>query len=416
MNSILKLCRIGSLALLAVLLAACGGGSKKSLLYGTASIGMPLANTPVTITDANGAVKTTTTSPEGTFAINVTDMKGPLRLKSGSDPFGMSQTLYSVLVATPQTGENLTANLSPLTTAVVALLRADGIPGNITLTDITSDGVKAAIKKLNGSVDGVNGGVNGVLAYLLIANGLTTNGTTSAPPIYLDPITTAYNPSNLGIDALNSELHLIPQADGSLVLAPTSNPNLVLTNGSLALPTLPGDPQAFVLMSGTATPTTPFNNPPPVANPTTTPALPLPANYLDWMSAELKNCLAAAVGSRYTSGYCTGINATTGAGIFDLSFPSSQSGTIAFDTALQAVFPDAAKTTSVGAIFGLPQTITFLPVTTAGQQLAQVRFPYTLTDGTRNNLTLTVRQVPTGITLPVLPDNRAPTWTIYSIP
>jgi len=399
MNSFLKLSRIGGLALLAVLLAACGGGSKKSLLYGTASVGAPLAYTPVTITDANGKSVTVTTTPNGTFAINATDMQGPLLLKSGINPFGLSQPLYSVLTATPQAGTNLTANLTPLTTAVVALLRADGNPNNITLADITSAGVTAAIGKLNG----------GVLASLLVTNGLTTNGL----PAFLDPITTIYYANNIGIDGLNSEVHLVTQADGSLALVPNSNPNQVLqADGSLALLPTSDPTQSFVLKSGTATPTTPFNNPPFAANSTT---LPVAANYLDWLATELKNCLATADLSRYSSAYCNGI--------FDPHFMSSGLAsdlkTASFDTTLAASFPDFVGANSVGATFGAPQTLSFLTVTTPGLQLATVRIPITMKDGTtRKAVTMTVRQIvppPAGATaFTVLPDNVSATWTIYS--
>ena len=363
MNKSSKLHRIVCLTTLALLVSACGGGSKKALLFGTASIGAPLANTTVTITDINNRSVSTTTTTTGTFAIDASGMVGPLLLKTGPDPAGISRPLVAVLATAPQAGENGTANITPLTTAVAAMLTADGNPYAITAGTLaglaTNANVSAAIAKLDA-----------VLANLLTFNGLTAD---------FNPITTAYYANNVGADGLNSEVPLVAPANASLQLVPTSDTTQVLTLNS-------GSSTALV-----------FSNPP------------VAANYLDWLSVELRRCLAVALGSRSADLTCSGI--------LNANFIAQNGAPL--ETALETAYPDFAKPESVSATIGLPQTLSFQTdaSTTPATQLASVRIPYTLPTSptvTTGIAVMTVRQVPTGTTATVLPDGVAATWTINS--
>jgi len=103
---------------LAVFLTQCGGGgggttgdnTQPQTLSGTVAVGKPLANTPVYLKDKNGQVSSTLTDANGRFSFDTTGLTPPFYLRT------QGYGLFSY--ADQQSG---TANLTPLTTAVVAI-------------------------------------------------------------------------------------------------------------------------------------------------------------------------------------------------------------------------------------------------------------------------------------------------------
>lgn len=102
----------------------------KATLSGTAATGSALANANVSVTDANGVSPceeaSITTSALGAYTCT---------LKAGAtapffivvtDPSGNTAPLVSVATSAPAAGAALTVNATPLTTAIVAQLAADG--------------------------------------------------------------------------------------------------------------------------------------------------------------------------------------------------------------------------------------------------------------------------------------------------
>lgn len=136
-------------------------------LAGVAAIGAPLIGARVSVVDARGVTQgsTTTNASDGSYAIALTATNIPLPLlieAAGVDMTGAPVTLHTV-VQTASTGANrITANIHPITEAVVAmLLGTDPLPqfrqastlastwtqlGNATALASASDLIKTIIK------------------------------------------------------------------------------------------------------------------------------------------------------------------------------------------------------------------------------------------------------------------------------
>ena len=108
-----------SLLTIGLMLAGCGsgqnGGLSSQVVGGTASVGAPLAG-QVTLKDSSPTpqVKTTVIGNDGSYAIDVTDMKAPYILQAKGSADGANYTLYSYA---DDTG---TANINPLSNVIVA--------------------------------------------------------------------------------------------------------------------------------------------------------------------------------------------------------------------------------------------------------------------------------------------------------
>lgn len=102
----------------ALILTGCGGGGggvSSQVVSGVASVGTPLAG-QVTIRDAGTPAheKTTVIGNDGSFALDVTDLKAPFVLKASGNVNGVNYTLYSFA------GQPGTANINPLSNVAVA--------------------------------------------------------------------------------------------------------------------------------------------------------------------------------------------------------------------------------------------------------------------------------------------------------
>ncbi|HJV34105.1 fibronectin type III domain-containing protein [Geomonas sp.] len=101
-----------------VMLSACGGGGSSpklstQVVSGVASVGAGLAG-QVQLKDAGGASKTTVIGADGSYAIDVTGMKGPFLLQASGTANGTSYKLNSYAASSG------TANANPLSHIAVA--------------------------------------------------------------------------------------------------------------------------------------------------------------------------------------------------------------------------------------------------------------------------------------------------------
>lgn len=245
--------RIRSVTLAASLLAAlaaCGGGTNSTTadtpnsnppdasnpansvnLTGTVAVGRALTNAPVTMKDATGKTKSTTSDSNGHYTLDVTGLSTPFVITS-IDPFGVAGTQYSVVPALPTSGNNVVANVTPLTTAVTALLTASGNPADVlaNVSAVTKTNVNSAVSKLNTA-----------LSSMLVANGL--NATT------FDPIGQTFVPDQTGADAVIDSVLVTNSATGAgLQIASLSAPNTAIqlnsgttVTGQLATVTQPAN-------------------------------------------------------------------------------------------------------------------------------------------------------------------------------
>ncbi len=202
-------------SLIAVVAAGGGGGSgtasstsgsgssgtaTASTMTGTAAIGNALANATVTVTDVNGKTVSATSGVNGAYSVSISGLTAPF-IVTAADPSSASGSLYSVVAsATAGNGAPVIANVTPLTTAIAALLTADGNPGTLTQSGgasaVTSSAVSAAVAKLNAA-----------LATILTANGLSATS--------FDPIGAAFTPNQTGADAVIDSIKVTPSATGT---------------------------------------------------------------------------------------------------------------------------------------------------------------------------------------------------------
>lgn len=244
------------------LLAACGGGGGTSSstssqptqqtatsIGGTVAIGTALAGATVTVIDANGKTATGTSNTDGSYTVSVQGLTAPLVLEA-QDPSGASNLLYSVVPTLASSNSaSLTANVTPLTTAVAALMTASGNPADLlqSPSTVTPTNVSHAESVLDQA-----------LSPILSANNVAST---------LDPIATAFTANQTGLDAV---------IDSVSVTASTKGTGLQIT--SLADPN-----SAIQLNSSTSVSTT-------LAAPSQ------PANYLASFQALIGQCMTDVQG------------------------------------------------------------------------------------------------------------------------
>ena len=195
----------------AIWLAACGGGGSSSSsstgssattaaagsMTGTVAVGTALAKATVTVVDANGNTATATSGSNGTYSVSLSGLTAPF-LITATDPSGASITLYSVVgSANTPSGAPLNANVTPLTTAVAALITASGNPADLSgnQSSITPSAISAAEATLDTAI-----------APILTANGMPAN---------FDPIGTTFTPDQTGADAVIDSIAVTPSASGA---------------------------------------------------------------------------------------------------------------------------------------------------------------------------------------------------------
>ena len=110
-------------------LFACGGGSgtvAEAKISGVVAYGAPMANAMVTVTDSGGNSRTATTDSEGIYTLNLTGLTAPFLLKASGTAGDANREYAALMVSAPRAGETVTANVTPLTHALVTMISSDG--------------------------------------------------------------------------------------------------------------------------------------------------------------------------------------------------------------------------------------------------------------------------------------------------
>jgi hypothetical protein len=243
-----KFTRLALCASVTTLLAACGGGGgntssstgnqQPSLqaatqLTGTVAVGTALPNTIVTVTDANGTTASGTSNSSGQYSIGITGLTAPLVL-TATDPAGAQSLMYSVVASTnTASGAPVTANVTPLTTAVAALMTQSGNPGSLigNASAITSSAITTAEATLDAA-----------LAPILSQNSVAAN---------FDPIGATFTANQAGADAVIDSVAVTPSATGTgLQITSLANANApIALNSSTSVSTAlaaPAQPANFL--------------------------------------------------------------------------------------------------------------------------------------------------------------------------
>jgi hypothetical protein len=347
-------------------LVSCGGGgggsavvSSSTQISGTAASGAPFASATITLKDANGVTKTATAGADGKFTIDTTGLTAPIVITATGTVGGAAITFVAVAESLSATQ---TLNVTPLTTAVAALLSDANDP--LDMTDITT--LKA---KVNAS------DVARVVAALrtVLANVVTSTGSDATT---FNPMSSAFTADRTGLDSLLDAIKVTVTSDG-----------VTLTNAYSAIQDSAGDPTASSSPSVVLTKLTIGTPPAPLAAPTVNIAT--IAKILDKWRDELTSCFARQPADRVTvvSGNVTATKneclAITG---FDAAYKSG--GYTLFQR-----YNDILQASSMtGATFGIPEILSLMK-TEAGEDRAIFRLPFKRTDGSSDTIIDVARKI-----------------------
>ena len=181
-------------------------------MSGTVAIGNALTNAAVTVIDVNGKSISTTSGANGSYSVSITGLTAPFLIMA-VDPSGASSNLYSVAATVPTgTTAPVIANVTPLTTAITAMLTQSGNP-----LDLTTSGSLASAVSQAAVSDAVTR-LNTTLVTILTANGLSATS--------FDPIGGTFTPNQAGADAVIDSVAVTPSNKGTgLQLASLADPN-----------------------------------------------------------------------------------------------------------------------------------------------------------------------------------------------
>ncbi|MBJ6724911.1 fibronectin type III domain-containing protein [Geomesophilobacter sediminis] len=236
-----------SLLVLTFITAGCGGGNSglsSQVVSGTASVGAPLAG-QVSLKDSSATpqVKTTVIAANGSFAIDVTDMTAPFILEATGTAAGVNYKLHSFAEGAG------TANVNPLTEAIVASASDDG-----DASDVYSHADPDRLHHIGTNLQAV---VNTLLSKLqpLLQQYNAQNS---------NPITSRYITNHLGLDEMfdnvkitvsNGVLSITFIRTGQVIFSGTVTDiaNGVYTGGTVPPPiTAPVPPTGITATGGTA--------------------------------------------------------------------------------------------------------------------------------------------------------------------
>jgi hypothetical protein len=185
-----------SAAVMAAALVACGGGGSSTTatpvasvtqtLTGVAATGAAMDGATITITDSKGASITKTAGADGSFSADITSMTAPLLITATKQVGDTMLTLTSVAIEKPAAGATGTANVTPLTDALAALIAPNGNPSELT------DSTVLAASATKAKVDASAAALNAAIATVLTDAGLD--------PSKFNIITTPFTANRSGAD------------------------------------------------------------------------------------------------------------------------------------------------------------------------------------------------------------------------
>lgn len=269
---------------IAALAAACGSHDDNpetpppppppaTTLQGVAASGAPFANATVTVVDSDAATADpapVTTDAQGRFTVDVSNLRPPFLVKAAGDLQGAPVEFVAVLPSVTAESAN-TANVTPLTHAVAALVAPGGDPAALaTPATLAASGTAAKVGD----------------ATALLVNTLATDPAIAAAlGSGFDPARTPFSADGTGIDGVLDKLAVDVGAAGTVTI----------TNLAAAV-------------SGDSAPAPVTLTPAQTATPTVVPTLPASAPAGDVptaaelaaLGAKFEACLALPAAQRVT--------------------------------------------------------------------------------------------------------------------
>lgn len=93
---------------------------------GTAAFGAPMAGATITLMDANGSKKSVIAKADGSYSIDVTGLSSPFLITASGLSGDTVKNYAALLASAPANGVVVNVNVTPLTTAIVALASSNG--------------------------------------------------------------------------------------------------------------------------------------------------------------------------------------------------------------------------------------------------------------------------------------------------
>jgi hypothetical protein len=188
---------LASMAFVSAALVACGGGggdnaavtappASSTSISGVAATGQAMAGATITLKDANGVSATKTADAAGSYSFDVTNLTAPFVITASLQVGDTQLTLTSMLADKPAAGSTGTANVTPLTNAMAALLAPNGNPEELAAAGVS----KTAVTKAK--LDDVAAKIRAAIENILKDAGLD--------PAKFDPVTTVFTANRLGAD------------------------------------------------------------------------------------------------------------------------------------------------------------------------------------------------------------------------
>ena len=243
-------------------------GSSPTVLTGVVATGRPLAGASVSVIDSDAATADpapVTAGADGSYSIDVSGLKAPFLVQATALVEGVTTRTVAVVPTVTANASN-TANVTPLTNAVAALVAPGGDPQALVAPATLS--ASATPQKVSD-------------ASALVVSTLSTDPVIKAAlPAGFDPLKTAFTANGTGIDAVLDQLAV-----------DVSGAGVSITN--LAAPVAGGAVQTPVTLTSTTTvaPTLPAS--------ATAGALPTAAEIAA-LGAKYEACLALPVAQRVT--------------------------------------------------------------------------------------------------------------------
>ena len=188
----------------ALILASCGGGggggvagssSSSLVLTGVVAVGAALPSITVTVTDVNGVEATAVTKDDGSYSVydpSGATLVAPFAIKVVTQMGNSEIKLNSFAL-----DRGLTANVTPLSTAVASLLNGSNSydPATLNPASVTTQDLNAAIDNLKTA-----------LGPLLVSAGVSTST--------FDPIKGTFTANSSGVDAVLDSIAITYTSSG----------------------------------------------------------------------------------------------------------------------------------------------------------------------------------------------------------
>lgn len=302
-----------------------------TLLGGTVATGAPLTNTTVTFVDAKPSTITAVTDSTGKFSIDMSKLKSPAVM---SVTLSDGRKMYSIWDGSTQ-GASATANITPLTDAVVSeyaksknLKPSDITPGSLDTTSLKT--AKDTVKEW-------------VAAAYQQTGGNASN---------LDLLSTPFDASGKGLDAVLDSLSFTRGSDGLTVLYPKQ----VILSDSASPPALRPLGSGNKLSSVTS------------GNDL------FPLSQLGSWRNRMNDCMKVAVPNRAASASCAGIS--------PLAYKHDS---VNFQTHM---FSDTGEGNSVGSVFEYPKIMSINASAASTSAVVELRWYQPLTQTTHSRLAI----------------------------